>query len=274
MSRSLTFYTIYRCCSYFGLFMCGHPKESQEDQSVNGALYVGDRRRRRQRDKVEATRSMTQVWIQAPLQRLIKHHLVEETGQITGGWGVSSEIYCSCILIYYCWHIFVSQRDANMQAVPHLTPELVMGQWQKPLQVLFDESGIFQKFLHLSRRIVFGQGLVRHKTTLLLPYWVLMLNRKQKVCLWAPQTAVKIYICVKRVETLTHQCRQCVLFSLQVRLSHLLLIQWYLCTGHSLFVINFLCQIMTSTQRNAECIYLRLISVNTKIFKLYLNCDY
>lgn len=61
MSRSLTFYTVYRCCTYFGLFMRGHPKEGQEDQSVNGALDVGDRRRGRQRGKVEATRSVTQV---------------------------------------------------------------------------------------------------------------------------------------------------------------------------------------------------------------------
>lgn len=67
MSRSLTFDTVYRCCSYFGLFMCGHPKEGHEDHSVNGALYVGDLRRGRQHGKVEATRGVTQVWIQAPL---------------------------------------------------------------------------------------------------------------------------------------------------------------------------------------------------------------
>lgn len=71
-----------------------------------------------------------------------------------------------------------------MLAVPHLTPELVMGQCEQPLQVLCDEFGMFQKLLHLSGRAVFWRGLVRHKTALLLPDRVLTVNRKHRVCLY------------------------------------------------------------------------------------------
>lgn len=81
----------------------------------------------------------------------------------------------SFLLLSY--HCVVAQRDVNMLAVSHLTPELVMGQCKQPLQVLCDEFGMFQKLLHLSRRAVFWWGLVRHKTAFLLPYRVLMLNR-------------------------------------------------------------------------------------------------
>lgn len=49
------------CCSYLGLFMCGHPEEGQEDRPVDGALHVGHRRRGGQGGEVEATRSVMQV---------------------------------------------------------------------------------------------------------------------------------------------------------------------------------------------------------------------
>lgn len=68
-----------------------------------------------------------------------------------------------------------------MLAIIHLTPELVMGQREQPLQVLGDKSGVFQELLHLSRRAVFQRGLVRHETALLLPGRVLSVNRQRDV---------------------------------------------------------------------------------------------
>lgn len=65
--------------------MCSHPEEGQEDRPVNGALHVGHRRGGGQGGEVQASRSLMQVGIEAPLQRIIKDHLVEETDPSSGG---------------------------------------------------------------------------------------------------------------------------------------------------------------------------------------------
>ena len=62
----------------------------------------------------------------------------------------------------------------------HLAPELVVGQSEQPLQILDDESGIFQKLLHHSGRAVLWRRLVRHKAALLLPLRVLRRSREKK----------------------------------------------------------------------------------------------
>lgn len=110
-----------------------------------------------------------------------------------------------------------------------------MGQREQPLQVLRNKSGMFQKLLHLSRRAIFQRGLVRHKTALLLPGWVLTVNRQQKVS----QLMFHCTSVLKSRGVLTHQCRQRVLFSQRARLGHLLFIQWHESTGHRLTLSNF-----------------------------------
>lgn len=59
--------------------MCSHPQEGQEDQPVDGALHLSHCRGGGQGGEVEAPRGVMQVRVQAPLQGLVEHHLVEKT---------------------------------------------------------------------------------------------------------------------------------------------------------------------------------------------------
>jgi len=66
------------------------------------------------------------------------------------------------------------------QLVSHLTPELVMGQRQQPVQVLRDEFGMFHELLRLGGITVLRRGFVRHEAALLLPGRVLMWRKEEK----------------------------------------------------------------------------------------------
>lgn len=148
---------------------------------------------------------------------------------------MSINLYLNYIyLVSFFFTAVTHLRDIYMLAIIHLTPELVMGQREQPPQVLSNKSGMFQKLLHLSRRAIFQRGLVRHETALLLPGWVLTVNRQHKVSrLMFHCTSV-----LKSCDMLTHQCRQRVLFSQRARLGHLLFIQWHESTGHRLTLSN------------------------------------
>ena len=64
-----------RPTSYLGLLVRGHPEEGHEDVPVNVALHVRHGRGRGRRRGVEAAGRVTQVRVQALLQRLVEHHL-------------------------------------------------------------------------------------------------------------------------------------------------------------------------------------------------------
>lgn len=67
--------------AHLRLLVCGHAEEGEEDPPVEGALHVGHGRRGGQPSQVQASGGVTQVRVQAPLEGLVKHHLVEETGE-------------------------------------------------------------------------------------------------------------------------------------------------------------------------------------------------
>lgn len=62
--------------SNLGFFVRGHPEESQEDGSVDGALHISHRRGGGESGEVEAPGSVMEVRVKALLQGLVKHHLV------------------------------------------------------------------------------------------------------------------------------------------------------------------------------------------------------
>ncbi|TNN58188.1 hypothetical protein EYF80_031621 [Liparis tanakae] len=93
------------------------------------------------------------------------------------------------------WRKEEHPRTFTHQLVSHLTPELVMGQRQQPVQVLRDEFGMFHELLRLGGSAVLRRGF-------------------------------------RGGAAVTHQRRQRLLFPQRARLGHLLLIQWHLGARH------------------------------------------
>lgn len=134
-----------------------------------------------------------------------------------------------------------------MRFTCHLTPELVVGQCEQPLQVLCDEFGMFQKLLHLSRRAVLWWRFVRHETALILPDRVLVWDMKHRFDCENLERRVISGAAV----FVTHQRGQRVLFPQRAGLGHLLLVQWHSGTGHGFSLSSLIYQVI-KTQRNSK----------------------